>query len=170
MKHVLEHANRLVVAIDAITRTNEALAVLAREQRSAIAGMRTDEVGEIVAKQREIGRELADAEESRRASVNALSQSLKLPAAASLTDLARAVERYDANVGKALATAADQARRAVLECREQQRVVHAAAGGVVAHLDGLARQVLAHVNRAGVYAATGALSGSQAVRGVDLVS
>ncbi|MEQ8317361.1 MAG: hypothetical protein RIE77_07220 [Phycisphaerales bacterium] len=170
MTHVLEHANRLVVAIDAIARANDALASLARAQRSAIAGMRTSEVADVVAQQRAIGRELADAEESRRSAVRSLCQALKLPEAASLSDLTRAVGRHDADVGRALATAADHARKAVLECQGQQRIVHAAASSVVAHLDGLARQVLAHANRAGVYASTGALSGSHAVRGVDLVS
>ena len=39
-----------------------------------------------------------------------------------------------------------------------------------AHLDGLARQVMAKLNHAGLYAATGSLTSGQSPRGVDLVS
>lgn len=170
MTGVLEAANQLVVAIDAIARANEALGALAGEQRSAIARMRSTEVGEIAERQRAVGRELADAEESRRATVAALCRSLGLPEGASMADLCRAVGAHDAGVGRALRDAADHARRAILECQQRQRVVHAAADGVVAHLDGLARQMLAHMNRAGLYAASGALAGGQTPRGVDLVS
>lgn len=170
MSAVLEAANRLVIAIDAIARANEALGGLALEQRQAITRMKSQDVGEIVSRQREVGRELADAEESRRHAVVSLCQALGLPKSASMADLSRAVGAHDRRVGQALSDAADHARRAILACQRDQRVVHAAASGVVAHLDGLARQVLAHMNRAGVYASSGAMAGGPAPRGVDLVS
>ena len=170
MSAVLEKANQLVVAIDAIARANEALAGLAGEQRRAISKMQTDEVGQIAERQRAVGRELADAEEARRQAVTDLCHALKLPQSASMADLSRAVGAHDTDVGRALRETADHARRAILDCQKHQRIVHAAAQGVMAHLDGLARQVLAHMNRAGVYASTGTLASGQTPRGVDLVS
>lgn len=163
-------AERLVAAIDAIAATNATLAQLATEQRRAISAMRSQEVGAIVARQREVGRELADAEEARRQVAADLCAALKLPKGAALADLARAVGAHDRGAGRSINESADHARRAILECQRANGVVHAAATGVVAHLDGLARQVLARVNRAGVYAASGALAGGAAPRGVDLVS
>jgi hypothetical protein len=167
---VLQSANALVEAIDAIGQANRALVALAAEQRKAISKMRSYEVGAIVARQREVGRELANAEEKRRAAVVKLCAALGLPPSAALADVARAVGAHDRATGQAISEAADRARRAILECQSAHRVVHAAATGVVAHLDGLARQVLARVNRAGVYAASGALAGGATPRGVDLVS
>lgn len=170
MSHVIEATGRLIVAIDAITRANEALAELAAEQRGAISKMRSPDVGAIVARQREVGRELANAEEARRRETQHLCRALGLPDKASITDLSRAVGAHDRDVGQALADAASKARQAIQDCQKQQRVVHAAASGVVAHLDGLARQVHARLNQAGVYAASGALAGGQMLRGVDCVS
>jgi|GEM_PF-6775626 len=170
MKSVIDTAGRLIVTIDAIARTNEALDALATEQRGAISKMRSPDVGAIVARQREVGRKLADAEEARRRETQYLCRALGLPDKASIADLSRAVGAHDRDVGQALADAAGRARRAILECQKQQRVVHAAAVGVIAHLDGLARQVHARLNQAGVYAASGALAGGQVLRGVDCVS
>lgn len=144
--------------------------MLAAEQRAAISKMRSHDVGALVARQREAGRALADAEEARRREAKALCRALGLPESASVSDLARAVSAHDTIVGQALGSAADRARRAILACQREQRVVRAAATGVMAHLDGLARQVLATMNKAGVYAATGALAAGQTHRGVDLVS
>jgi hypothetical protein len=170
VKVAIETAGRLIAAIDAIARTNEALGELATEQRKAISKMRSPDVGAIVARQREIGKSLADAEEARRRETAHLCRALGLPTSASIADLSRAVGAHDRAIGQTLAEAAVRARQAILECQKRQRVVHAAATGVVAHLDGLARQVMARLNQAGVYASSGALAGEHTPRGVDLVS
>ncbi len=170
MSAVIETTGRLIVAIEAIARANEELGELATEQRIAISKMQSPDVAAIVARQREVGRELADAEEARRRETGHLCRALGLPTGASIADLSRAVGAHDREVGQALAEAAGRARQAILDCQKRQRVVHAAATGVVAHLDGLARQVMARLNQAGVYAASGSLAGGQTPRGVDLVS
>lgn len=170
MSAIIEATGRLIVAIDAIARANEVLGELATEQRGAISNMKSPTVGEIVARQREVGRELANAEEDRRRETRHLCRAIGLPEGTSVADLVRAVGAHDRAVGQALGDAAGRAKQAILVCQKEQRVVHAAATGVMAHLDGLARQVLAHMNQAGVYAATGALAGGQTPRGVDLVS
>lgn len=170
MKAVIETAGRLITAIDAIALANEALGELATEQRGAISKMKSPDVGAIVARQREVGRELADAEEARRRETQHLCRALGLPDKASIADLSRAVAAHDREVGHSLAEAANRAKKAILACQKQQRVVHAAASGIVAHLDGLARQVHARLNQAGVYAASGTLAGGQMLRGVDCVS
>ncbi|UYV13179.1 MAG: hypothetical protein NCW75_02570 [Phycisphaera sp.] len=170
MNMVIEATGRLIVAIDTIARINEVLGTLAAEQRGAISKMRSPDVGAIVARQREIGRQLATAEEDRRRETQHLCRALALPEGTSIADLVRAVGTHDRAVGQALGEAAGRAKQAILGCQKEQRVVHAAATGVMAHLDGLARQVLAHMNQAGVYAASGALAGGQTPRGVDCVS
>lgn len=170
MSTVVESARRLIAAIDAIARANAALGDLATEQRRAIARMDGQMVQGIVARQRAAGYELADSEESRRREVGVLCRALALPSSAGLKDIARAVAAHDRELGQALRSSADAARKAILDCQREQRVVQAAATGVMAHLDGLARQVLASVNRAGLYAATGAMACSATPRGVDLVS
>ena len=163
-------AGELIDAVNAIARANHDLATLAREQRKAISMMASEAVGGIVERQREAGRRLADAEVQRREAAAALARVLGLPEAAGLGDLIKALRPHDAERATALRTAADEARRAVLACQREQRVVQAAATGIVAHLDGLARQVLARMNQAGVYAATGAIAAAGTPCGVDLVS
>ncbi len=163
-------AEGLTNALTAIAETNTQLATLAREQRKAIGMMATDAVAGITAQQREIGRALADAELARRQHAGALAQALGLPDSASLSDMTKALAAHDANRGEALRDAADTARRAILACQREQRVVHSAAAGVMAHLDGLARQVMAKLNHAGLYGATGSLAAGQSAMGVDLVS
>lgn len=170
MSLAIDTAQRLIASINAITQANTALGVLAQEQRKAISKMDSVRVGAIVAQQREVGHALADAEESRRREVAALCRVLGLPASASINDVCRAIGAHDKLLGQSLRTAADEARKSILACQREQRVVQAAATGVMAHLDGLARQVLARVNRAGLYAATGALACGNSPRGVDLVS
>ena len=163
-------ADGLVAALADIASANDDLATLAREQRKAIAMMATDAVAAINAQQRDAGRRLADAEVARRQHAADLGRALALPTSASLADITKALGQHDADRGDALRKASQTARNAVLSCQREQRVVHAAATGVVAHLDGLARQVLAKLNHAGLYAATGSLATGQAPRGVDLVS
>lgn len=163
-------ASTLIEAIRAIAQANQQLAILAGEQRQAIARMAADRVQAVTEQQRQVGRELAQAEEDRRAQAAALAAALALPKSASIQDLAKALGRFDAQLAQDLTNAAKAARTAILACQGQQRVVHAAANGIVAHIDGLARQVMAKLNSAGIYAATGALNTAQTTRGVDLVS
>jgi len=163
-------ADGLIAALADIANANTDLATLAREQRKAIAMMATDAVAAIMTDQREAGRRLADAELARREHATALGRALGLPASASLTDMTKALAPHDAVRSESLRHAAVTARHAVLACQREQRVVHAAAAGVVAHLDGLARQVMAKLNHAGLYAASGSLAIGQSPRGVDLVS
>ena len=170
MSQVTEFASKLIDAIAAIRHANDALSELAAQQRKAIARMDSGGLAMINASQREAGRMLADAEESRRQRVGELARSLGLPPGASIDDLSRVLSTHDAALGQELRRSADEARRAILSCQREQRVVHEAATGVMAHLDGLARQVLAKVNKAGLYAATGTMAFSATPRGVDLVS
>lgn len=163
-------AQQLIDAIDAIAHANNELAELARRQRRAIAAMHADEVRDIVARQRLVGHALADAEDKRKIAAHALASAMSLPKATAIHDLARALAAYEPTLGPALVDAAKRARHAILECQREQRVVHAAASGVASHLEGLARQVLAHLNKAGVYAATGAIARATLPRGVDIVS
>ena len=163
-------ATRLIASIEAIANANTRLAELAAEQRKAISKMDSGGVQAIVSRQRETGYALADAEESRRREAAALCSDLGLPTSASIQDMARALAAHDPLLGRSLREAADAGRKAILICQREQRVVRAAASGVMAHLDGLARQVLASVNKAGLYAATGAMASAGSPRGVDLVS
>lgn len=170
MSEIVQSAHRLIEAVDAIAQANSSLGALAAEQRKAISKMDSQAVQGIVARQREAGYALADAEETRRREVGVLCKALRLPGSASMQDIVRAVAAHDKEQGQALRASADAARKAILACQREQRVVQAAATGVMAHLDGLARQVLASVNKAGLYAATGAMACSATPRGVDLVS
>lgn len=170
MNNATTHARQLIQAIDAIAATNEELANLASHQRSAIAAMRHEDIHAIVQKQKLVGHTLADAEDKRRQAARDLTQSLGLHASTDIQDLARALGTIEPTLGQALLDAATRARHAIIDCQRQQGVVHAAATSIVAHLDGLARQVLAHLNKAGVYAATGAIAPARIPRGVDIVS
>ncbi|MGD1915170.1 MAG: flagellar export chaperone FlgN [Phycisphaerales bacterium] len=163
-------ADGLTAALTDIAEANTSLGTLAREQRKAIGMMATEAVAGITAQQRDAGRALADAELARRQHATALAQTLGLPGSASLSDITKALSAHDTNRGDALRDAADAARHAILACQREQRVVHTAAAGVMAHLDGLARQVMAKLNHAGLYAASGSLATGQSPRGVDLVS
>lgn len=163
-------ADGLTTALAEIAEANTSLATLAREQRKAIGMMATEAVAGITAQQREAGRALADAELARRKHATALAYALGLPESASLSDMTKALAAHDPSRGDALHDTANASRRAILACQREQRVVHTAAAGVMAHLDGLARQVMAKLNHAGLYAATGSLTSGQSPRGVDLVS
>ena len=160
----------LTAALTAIKHANTSLATLAREQRKAIGMMATEAVAGITLQQREAGRALADAELARRQHATSLATALGLPESASLSDRIKALAAHDSTRGEALRVAADEARDAILACQREQRVVHNAASGVMAHLDGLARQVMAKLNHAGLYAATGSLATSQSAMGIDCVS
>lgn len=170
MNEQATHANELLEAIRAIAQANEQLAELARQQRSAIASMQAQEVQNIVARQRLVGHALADAEDKRRHAADTLARSMVLPTQTNINDLARALSAHDAATGRSLLDEADRARSAILECQREQRVVHHAASSIVAHLDGLARQVMAHLNKAGLYAASGSIAATSVPRGIDLVS
>ncbi|GIW74918.1 MAG: hypothetical protein KatS3mg103_1440 [Phycisphaerales bacterium] len=165
-----EPAAALIDAFRAVAQANHDLRDLADAQRRAISAMDARSLEAINHRQRQAGARLADAEALRRQHAQRLCHALGLPDVATLPDLARALGAHDPALGRSLAQAAEDARRAILDCQSKQRVVHAAATGVLLHLDGLARQLLARLNTAGLYAPSGALAGNARAAGVDVVS
>ncbi|MEO1009326.1 MAG: flagellar export chaperone FlgN [Planctomycetota bacterium] len=163
-------ARQLTATIDAIAMINEELEALASRQRDAMRRVDADAVAGVTTAQRAAGEQLGGLEIERRRQAVALASALGVGAHWSLEDLSGALRALDADAADALDAAAARARSAVLAAQRRQRVVQAAASGLMAHLDGLARQVAARVSQAGTYAATGAIVTTSTAMGVDLVS
>jgi hypothetical protein len=149
--------------LTALLRGYQELRGLAGEHREAIRRADTGAIGRAVARQTAVLQALADAEERRRALIAGATGVVTLPRtgrATTLSDVAAFVPEPARGRLLALAAELKEHMRAV---QMQGTSLRAAATGLVAHMEGLMRQVGKQLSHAGTYSPRGVVDARVAV-------
>ncbi|HRJ50481.1 MAG: flagellar export chaperone FlgN [Phycisphaeraceae bacterium] len=169
----IPHAEALESLLHDLTVAHERLWRSSSGLREAIRSADPSGVERATADQSASLGAIADLEERRRALVGEITSIGACPAGfagrpVTLTDLASmAPEPCRAR----LMEAAECLRRCVAQAAEAQRTLRSASSSLLAHMEGLMRQVAQRLSHAGTYGRRGVIEGSPAVvSGLDLVT
>jgi hypothetical protein len=159
----------LETLLDQLTMAHESMLELARRHKQAIAEADADEIGRCAARQRELIDTIAQLESSRAALIaEALGRETTDQAPPTLSELA---SRVSGPARDRLMSSAARLRDLIQTIAEENKAVRHATHALLAHMEGLVRQVGAALSPAGTYGRKGRADRGAAIpSGIDISS
>ncbi|TVQ63830.1 MAG: hypothetical protein EA378_00890 [Phycisphaerales bacterium] len=160
-------AQELERVLEGMLRVQTQLLEVTRRHRSAIARADCVEIGACVRTHGELLVAVQELEHRRRAVVGQLTSGTKASRTPTLTELAERLAEPWRDRAMGLAK---QLRETVIRVGEEQRTVRLATESLLAHMDGLVRQIAKKLSHAGTYSARGVVEAGrqQVASGLDI--
>ncbi|MDX2119215.1 MAG: flagellar export chaperone FlgN [Planctomycetota bacterium] len=162
-------ANRLTELLDALTREHETLLSLCGQHLEAIRQADHRNLAEVVQQQAMTLQRVAELEEERVSVVNDAMRELRpVPPSPTLTAIAQSLP---AEQGKQVHAKAQRLRTLMQRLANEQNVVTLTTKALLAHMEGLMRQVARELSHAGTYCNKGYVqTGAAVVSALDVRS
>lgn len=160
-------ASELERVLEGMLRVQTQLLEVTRRHRAAIAQADASEIGACVRTHAELLRAVQELEGRRRAVVAQLTAGTKPTRQPTLTELA---ERLADPWRERAIGLAKQLRETLVRVTDEQRTVRMASESLLAHMDGLVRQIAKKLSHAGTYSARGVVEAGrhQVASGLDI--